>query len=337
MSINVNLGHKSYKVFINESKKLAFKARVALITNETIAPLHLQTLLENIEAKEVITIILKDGEEYKNMDSIKLILDALFKANFDRYDTVIGFGGGVITDMAGFASSIFLRGIDYVSVPTTLLSCVDAAVGGKTGVNTKYGKNLLGSFYQPKAVHIYTDFLRTLDKKEYANGVVEAIKMAVMFDKEYFDKLQKDINEQELIQKSIEIKAKVVEKDELEAGLRMCLNYGHTFAHVIEKLNKYKISHGEAVAKGILLANTLSQNLGFLSKDEASKIKKSLENLNLNLDINIKNIEEFYQLFLHDKKIKNAKLRFVIATKIGQGRVIEPKKEEIVKALEGKA
>lgn len=318
--IKLDLGNYSYSVFIGALGELNFAGKVAVVTNPKVAGLHLKTLLSKIKAPEVYAISVPDGEAYKNLSSVESILEQCFTSKLDRKSTIISFGGGVISDMAGFAASIYERGIGYVGVPTTLLAAVDASVGGKTGVNNKFGKNLIGSFYQPSAVYIDTSFLATLDSREIAAGMAEAIKMAVMFDEEFFSELaQKSLSYDEIIAKCVSLKAEVVSQDEKEAGLRAVLNYGHTFAHVIECEGGYSTHlHGEAVAIGMVMANELACELGLLSADEAQKIKNALEAYNLPTSYKIKDTNAFYEAFFHDKKSMGGNIKFILTNgKIG--------------------
>jgi len=235
---------RSYDIHIGPIEKIDVGGKCAVVTNPKVAGLHLKYLLDRIDAKELYIVTLPDGEDYKNAQSLEYLLDRLFDHRLDRKSTLIAFGGGVIGDMTGFAAAIFQRGIDFVQVPTTLLSQVDASVGGKTGINNRYGKNLIGAFWQPKAVYIDTHFLSTLPKREFAAGVAEIVKMAVVFDKEFFEWLEKaDLSDEEqlkeAIKKSVELKARIVALDEREGGVRASLNYGHTFGHVIENETGY--------------------------------------------------------------------------------------------------
>ena len=326
MQVNISFleqQNKNYTIFINELEKISIDSKVAIITNPKVAGLHLKSLLEKIDAKELYIITLPDGEEYKNQKTIDNLLENLFNHKFDRKSTLIAFGGGVIGDMTGFLASIYQRGIDFIQIPTTLLSQVDASVGGKTGINNSYGKNLIGAFYQPKAVYIETSFLKTLPDREFSAGVAEIVKMAVTFDKDFFEFLyENDLNDEEIlskaIEKSVKTKAKVVEQDEKEGGIRAVLNYGHTFAHVIEKETNYTTYlHGEAVGIGMVMANRLAQKLNLLTKEEAQKIKTLLERYNIPTTYQIKDIELFYQTFFLDKKTKNNSLTFILPKGIG--------------------
>ncbi|MBS4314412.1 3-dehydroquinate synthase [Campylobacter vulpis] len=331
-----------YKVFINEGLNLNFKGKVAILTNPKIAGLHLKNLLEKIECEELFIISVKDGEEYKNLSTIEEILNQMCNSKLDRKSLLISFGGGVISDMGGFAASIYQRGIKFINIPTTLLACVDAAVGGKTGVNNHFGKNLIGTFYQPKAVYCESAFLRTLGQRELSAGLAEFIKMAIIFDANLLDFIEKidaknflkaqceDEIFIKIIAKSVELKAKIVSKDEKESGVRMLLNYGHTFAHIIENETHYKsYLHGEAVAIGMNMANHLSYELGLLSKEECERIKNLLQKFALPTYYKIENIHEFYQAFFLDKKSANHKIRFILPAPLGKGII----KEDVPKSI----
>ncbi|HJE65857.1 MAG TPA: 3-dehydroquinate synthase, partial [Campylobacter avium] len=291
MKIEVKLKENSYQVFINELKELEFKGKVAIISNAKVAGLHMHCLLSKIKADELFIITIKDGEEYKSLATAEEILNQLFNSKLDRKSTLIALGGGVISDIVGFVASIYQRGIDFINIPTTLLACVDASVGGKTGVNNSFGKNLIGTFKQPKAVYCESSFLKTLPQRELSAGMAEFIKMALSFDEkslEFIEKLDEkdffqnfdDETYKQIIAKSVELKADVVSKDEKENNLRMLLNYGHTFAHIIENQTAYKgFLHGEAVAIGMNMANRLALNLGLLKEDEVKKVPVSYTHL----------------------------------------------------------
>ena len=313
----------SYTITIDTLKEQYFDTKVAIITNPKVSGLHLNYLLNKISAKELYIITVNDGEMYKNLDSLNSILEKLFDHKFNRKSLLIALGGGVIGDMTGFAASIYQRGINFIQVPTTLLSQVDASVGGKTGINNRFGKNLIGAFYQPQSVLIDPHFLSTLPSREFGAGVAEIVKMAVTFNKEFFEYLQevdlrdKDILK-EVIAKAVKTKADVVSQDEKEKGIRAALNYGHTFAHVIENETQYtKYLHGEAVAIGMVMANDLSVRLGLMSEEEAQSVKSLLEKYNLPTRYEIKDVEQFFEAFYLDKKSEDTKLTFILASSIG--------------------
>lgn len=330
--------------------------KILLITNQMIQSLYLpylqealqialqNTLQENSQKAsqanssntktsknfEILTYCIEDGEVCKNMSSIEGILDFAFANKLDRKSLMISLGGGIVSDIVGFASGIYERGISFVSIPTTLLAQVDASVGGKCGINNAYGKNLVGLFHQPKAVLVDTHFLRSLPVREIRAGIAEMIKIAVCFEKKAFEDLEGlqvsgDINALDFldsltphIQKAIELKSAVVQKDEKEAGIRAGLNYGHTFGHAIENLTHYtKFLHGEAVAMGMRIANALALKLGNLSHKEAKRIDSILSKFGLDFDYKITNVEEFYEKLFLDKKSKGGKITLVLPRGIG--------------------
>ena len=323
MQIDINLQEKSYKVFIDELTKIKLDTKVAIVTNPTVSALHLDTLLGKIEASECFVITIPDGEQYKNFETINTILEECFTHRLDRKSVLIALGGGVIGDMTGFVASIYQRGINFIQVPTTLLAQVDASVGGKTGINNKFGKNLVGAFWQPKAVYCETAFLKTLPKREFSAGIAEMIKMAVTFDKDFFEwleinSLHVEKNLQYAIEKCVKIKADVVSRDEREEGIRAVLNYGHTFCHVIENETNYSTYlHGEAVAIGMVLANRLANELDLLSVEAAKRIQNVLEQYDLPTSYTISSAEKFYDAFFLDKKSANKKIKFILPKGIG--------------------
>jgi 3-dehydroquinate synthase len=316
--------------------KMHFQKKVAIITNPKVAGLHLGYLLSKIHAKELYIITVPDGEEYKNQASIDLIMESLFNHRFNRNSMLIAFGGGVIGDMTGYAASIYQRGIDFIQIPTTLLSQVDASVGGKTGMNNAYGKNLIGAFHQPKAVYIDSYFLETLPKREFAAGIAEIVKIAVIFNADFFKFLETaDLSDKDKLKETIKIavetKASVVTKDEKEHGLRAALNYGHTFGHVIENETKYKTYlHGDAVAIGMVMANKTAVNMGLMTQDEALRVKKLLEKYDLPTTYKIKNIESFYDTFFLDKKSSDASITFIIPKNLGGVEITDSISKDLI-------
>ena len=341
MQVNIPLKKtvdNSYDISIDTLKKIHFDTKVAIVTNPKVAGLHLAYLLSFISAKELYIITVSDGEEYKNQQSIDNVLESLFNHRFNRKSMLIAFGGGVIGDMTGYAASIYQRGIDFIQIPTTLLSQVDASVGGKTGMNNAYGKNLIGAFHQPKAVFIDPYFLNTLASREFAAGVAEMLKMAITFDKDFFLFLEDaNLNDKnilaEAIKKAVQTKASVVAKDEKEHGLRAALNYGHTFAHVIENETNYKeFLHGEAVAIGIVMANEVSLSLGLMSSDELLRVKNILQKYNLPTTYKIKNTNSFYDSFFLDKKSSDESITFILAKGIGEVEIKNDVQKSVVMA-----
>ena len=342
MRVNIKLAQekdRSYAILIDELEYLKFDTKVAIVTNPTVAKYHLDEILLRVTADELHVITVPDGEKYKNLDTIKFILDECFKHRLDRKSKLIALGGGVIGDMTGFAASVFQRGIEFIQIPTTLLAQVDASVGGKTGVNSEYGKNLIGAFWQPSGVHCETKFLKTLPKREFSAGVAEIIKMAVTFDKDFFEWLEiKDIKEEEnlklVIQKSVKTKASVVSQDEREAGIRAVLNYGHTFAHVVENETEYKTYlHGEAVSIGIVMANELALKLGLMSNEEVTRIKYLLQKYDLPIDYEINSAEDFYEHFFLDKKSNKNKITFILPNGIGNYEIRDDIEKDVIMSV----
>ncbi|MFT5662325.1 MAG: 3-dehydroquinate synthase [Sulfurimonas sp.] len=326
----------SYDITIDALASIHFDTKIAIVTNPTIAALHLDTLLSKITAKELHVITVPDGEEYKNQKSIDIILESMFENRFNRKSMLIAFGGGVIGDMTGYASSIYQRGINFIQIPTTLLSQVDASVGGKTGMNNKYGKNLIGAFHQPKAVYIDPTFLETLPSREFAAGVAEIVKMAVTFNKDFFHFLQTaDLKNPDVlrdcIKQAVQTKANVVAQDEKEHGIRAALNYGHTFGHVIENETKYKrYLHGEAVAIGMVLANNTSVKMELMTKEEAAQVIDLLEKYDLPTSYEILDADKFYETFYLDKKSADSKITFILPVGIGDVKITDACEKSLI-------
>jgi len=329
----------SYKIVIDELPKLTFKKKVAIVTNPKVAGLHLKYLLERIDADELYIITVPDGEQYKNQESIDTIINRLFDHRFNRNSLLIAFGGGVIGDMTGYAASMYQRGIDFIQVPTTLLSQVDASVGGKTGINNRYGKNLIGAFHQPQAVYIDPYFLKTLPAREFGAGIAEVVKMAVTFNREFFEFLEHaDLNDakvlKEALAQSVQTKAWVVSQDEKERGLRAALNYGHTFGHVIENETNYSLYlHGEAVGIGMVMANALSVKLGWMREDEADRVRALLKKYNIPTHYRVKDVEKFYNAFYLDKKSTDSAIKFILPRNIGGVEMSDTIDETLVKSV----
>lgn len=341
MTVKIELPNNvKYDINIDTLKHLEFDTKVVVVTNTTVSQLHLKYLMQHISAKEISILTLFDGEKYKTLDTIELILNHCFENRLDRKSILIAFGGGVIGDMTGFAASIYQRGIDFIQIPTTLLAQVDASVGGKTGVNNAYGKNLIGSFHQPIEVNIDPYFLTTLPQREFSAGVAEIIKMAVTFNQEFFQWLQNNDlmvqkNLQEAIAQSVKTKAWVVAQDEKEQGIRAALNYGHTFGHVIENETAYKTYlHGEAVGIGMVMANELAVEEGLMSKEEATKVKALLEKYHIPTHYIIKDVSAFYEHFFLDKKSHNNKIKFILPKNIGGYEITDSiSKERVIAVL----
>ncbi len=337
-TLNVALAKRSYPIHIGRgllsdaSLILPYLKRkhVAIVTNTTVAPLYLAQLSDTLQAAgvQVISIILPDGEAYKNSDTLGTIYDALLQNRCERSTTLIALGGGVIGDLTGFAAATFLRGVPFIQIPTTLLSQVDSSVGGKTGINHPLGKNMIGAFYQPQLVLADIDTLQTLPPREFSAGVAEVIKYGLIRDAQFFDWLERNMAKlmqldeavlSETIYRSCQNKAEVVAKDEHEQGERALLNLGHTFGHAIENAMGYGVwLHGEAVAAGTMMAADLSQRMAWLSADEVARIKNSLLAANLPLLPPKLGAAKYLDLMGLDKKVENGKIRLVLQQGIGR-------------------
>ena len=303
--------------------------QVLIVTNDTVAPLYLQRLQEQLAASFTVAVcILPDGEQYKNQDSINQIYDVLMAQHFNRDVTLIALGGGVIGDMTGFAAASFMRGVDFIQIPTTLLSQVDSSVGGKTGINHAQGKNMIGAFWQPQMVLADMSTLKTLPARELSAGLAEVIKYALIMDIEFLEWLETNLLAMmkldlavlgAAVKRCCEYKAAVVAQDEREAGMRALLNFGHTFGHVIETHEGYgSWLHGEAVAAGMVQAAKLSQMMGWLSEADVARIKRVLMLANLPIDPPPINVDTALELMGHDKKVKGGQIRLILLKSIGQ-------------------
>ncbi|MEO5376938.1 MAG: 3-dehydroquinate synthase [Magnetococcus sp. DMHC-6] len=350
-SFRLDLGPRSYDIDIGGGllegvgqrlQPLLPGAQVAIVSNTTVAPLYLPTVTASLEAQGLVTlpIILADGELYKNWISLNKIFDALIAARCERSTTLLALGGGVVGDMTGFAAAAYLRGIAFAQLPTTLLSQVDASVGGKTGINHPLGKNLIGAFYQPKWVGMDLNTLKTLPKREFLAGVAEVIKYGMLGDAVLFQLLEQRLEDflaldtdltSDIIYTCCAIKAAVVAQDEREAGKRALLNLGHTFAHAIESLAGYdgRFLHGEAVAIGLLMAADLSWRMDLCSKESLQRVRQLLLRAALPIQAPRFSIQEYLEALSHDKKVQEGQIRFVLLRDIGHASV----EKEIPKRL----
>lgn len=308
--------------------------QVLIVTNDTVAPLYLQPLQAELEAQfTVATCILPDGEQYKNQSSINQIYDVLMAQHFNRDVTLIALGGGVIGDMTGFAAASFMRGVNFIQIPTTLLSQVDSSVGGKTGINHPQGKNMIGAFWQPQMVLADMSTLQTLAPRELSAGLAEVIKYALIMDAEFLSWLEENLPAMmaldlavlgEAVKRCCEYKAEVVAQDEREAGVRALLNFGHTFGHVIETHEGYgNWLHGEAVAAGMVQAAELSQRMGWLTIEEVARIKHILKLANLPVTPPPIDPAIALNLMGHDKKVKGGQIRLILLKSLGEAALTD--------------
>ena len=349
--LNVALAERSYPIHIgtgllNETELLLKHLKqkhVAIVTNTTVAPLYLEKIAKPLRdaGVQVVEIILPDGEQYKNSDTLNTIYDALINARCERNTTLIALGGGVIGDLTGYAAATYLRGVPFIQIPTTLLSQVDSSVGGKTGINHPQGKNMIGAFYQPQLVLIDIDTLHTLPQRELSAGVAEVIKYGLIRDVKFFEWLEINMPKlmaldkavvAEAVYRSCQNKAEVVAADEKEAGERALLNLGHTFGHAIENAMGYGVwLHGEAVAAGTIMAAELSLRMGWLQKNDMQRIKIIFESAKLSQTPPALGVENYLELMGLDKKVQDGKIRLVLQKSIGSAVITSQYDAEALK------
>ena len=331
----VLVGDEKYKVLIGKNKifkdylpsAVSKNNKVFIITDKNIPAEYIDLVRKSIPSNKVIDLLkIKPGEESKSFTNFQMILNRLAKEKYDRSDCIVSIGGGVVGDLSGFVAASFMRGIDYIQIPTSLLAQVDSSVGGKTAINIESGKNLVGAFKNPKLVLISSALLKSLPEREFKSGIAEIIKYGLIYNKKIFnifDKQHKQILKrnqkviEELIHESVKTKAKIVTEDERELGIRAILNFGHTYGHAIEAINNYKnILHGEAVAMGMRMASKMSMLEGHLNEKTYSRIINVFDALNLpkNTSNNYSDLKNF---ILSDKKVKGGNINLILLKGIG--------------------
>ena len=344
--IKVNLESRSYNIIVGNNLGSDLKeflnankySKIVVVTDSNIDKIYENYLLDLL-AINFEKIVVEAGEKSKSFAVLEKVCEEILQKNIDRKTLLIAFGGGVIGDLTGFMASILLRGIDFIQIPTSLLAMVDSSVGGKTAINAESGKNLIGSFYQPKLVLCDLEFLKTLPLREFRNGYAEVIKYGLIFDKSFFSYLQKNYlrffnYDQEVltdvVKRCCEIKAQIVEIDEKESsvsGVRAILNFGHSFGHVFEAYFNYSniILHGEAVAIGMIMAGKMSCNLKMLSDQQYHEIVEHIQKTGFVTDLKkLTNDWSINQLIIHlykDKKVENKNLVFILLSEIGKALV----------------
>ena len=345
ISAKIDLKDNAYEVIVgkgilndcgNYISNLEIGNKCAIISDSNVAPLYASKVSESLANNNIKSelIVVDAGESSKSLESVEKICRKMIKTGHDRHVFVIALGGGVIGDLAGLVASVFYRGVPFIQIPTTIVSQVDSAVGGKTGVNTPEGKNLIGSFYHPKIVITDTITLSSLPEREFNEGFAEVIKHAAIRDKSMFEDIMSVEgyeNLDELILRNVEIKARIVEQDEKElSGLRAHLNYGHTIGHAIETAGEYgKFLHGEAISLGLIAANKISSQKSNLSDSENEIIIKALKKFNLPTQLdNSVSTQNLIDIMKSDKKFKNGKIRFVILNKLGEAELSEDISED---------
>ena len=277
-----------------------------------LIPTKLKRFIQIKSSGNLFVLFMPDGELQKQLSSLSRVWNELARHNFGRLDAIVGLGGGATTDLAGFAAATWLRGISWYAIPTSLAAMVDASIGGKTGINSRSGKNLIGAFYSPRKVIIDLDFLQHLPKRDISAGMAEVIKCGFIKDKNILDLLKKDVLDfEEIIFRSVRVKAKVVGVDFRESKVREVLNYGHTLGHAIESDSKYKLRHGEAVSIGLVFAAELSQIVRGLDKDVVKEHREILQSFNLPISYPKSKFLNLLKNMQVDKKVKNGRLRFI--------------------------
>ena len=333
-------GERSYPIYIGQDllakpeliEPYVNGTQVLIVSNETVAPLYLKKVQNTFNSYDVETVILPDGEQYKNLTELNTIFDALLSAKFDRTCTLVALGGGVVGDMTGFAAASYQRGVNFIQIPTTLLAQVDSSVGGKTGVNHPKGKNMIGAFHQPTCVIADSDTLNTLEDNQLSAGIAEVIKYGLIRDMDFTKWLEENMHkllerDPEALSHAIEVsckcKAEIVAEDEKESGVRALLNLGHTFGHAIETSAGYgNWLHGEAVATGMLMAADLSMRLGNLTQHDVERVDNILDMAMLPTRApHHMDFDHFLELMTVDKKVRAGKINFVLFNKLGDAMV----------------
>lgn len=338
------VGPASHTVLEETVRRIAQQPRIAIITDQHVAKLHLKSVTETLATPTATVIRVPPGEESKSKDQAWRIYDDLASARISRSDLIIALGGGVVGDLAGFVAATWMRGVPFIQMPTTLLAAIDAAIGGKTGINHPAGKNLIGVFHQPAAVIADTDYLRTLTEREYVAGLAESIKHAAIRDEMFFEWHEKHVEglrrrdaelTAELIARNCNIKAAVVASDERESGPRMILNHGHTVGHAIEHLLEYDLRHGECVGLGMIVENEIAVRRGMLPRTAADRVASLLDGLGLPTRLPRPCAPERIAEATHlDKKLRGGKVNFVLLSGIGSPqRVTDVTDDEIAAAV----
>jgi 3-dehydroquinate synthase len=357
-TVHVDLGARSYDVRIGagliadagaQISGLLRRQRVAVLTDETVGALHLEALRAGLGDIEMTALALPAGEATKGWPEFSRAVDWLLAEKIERRDVVIAFGGGVIGDLAGFAAAVLRRGVRFVQIPTTLLAQVDSSVGGKTGINSLHGKNLIGAFHQPALVLADIGVLGTLPARDFLSGYGEVVKYGLLGDAAFFEWLEANgpamaagdaSLRQYAVKRSVEMKARIVERDETEEGDRALLNLGHTFCHALETATGYsnRLLHGEGVAIGCALAFELSQRLGLCSQEDPSRVRAHLKAMGMKADLrdipgDLPDADRLLHLMAQDKKVVDGKLRFILARGIGEAFVASDVPGEVVRSV----
>lgn len=356
-TLHVDLGERSYPIYIGRDllrdaellRRHIRGSQVVLVSNDTVAPIYAERVVQALAGCSRVTeVVLPDGEQHKTLATLEHIFDRVLADGHNRTTTFVALGGGVVGDMTGFAAACYQRGVDFIQLPTTLLSQVDSSVGGKTGVNHALGKNMIGAFYQPRAVLIDIDTLQTLPPRELSAGLAEVVKYGLICDAGFYQWLlgnmprllaREEAALAEAIERSCAAKAAVVAADEREGGLRAILNLGHTFGHAIETHQGYgNWLHGEAVAAGMVLAAKLSAMRGWISEEAVTELVALQRSMSLPVAAPAEmTLEDFRILMGRDKKVLDGRLRLVLLREIGAATVVDDVIDSELAALLGGA
>lgn len=349
--VDVDLGAKSYKIYIGENilpdigekvRRLVTGNQLMLVTNPTVRELYGEAAVHSLEAAGYTVVVgeVPDGEQYKTPEMALKLYDTAFDARLDRQCGIVALGGGVIGDLAGFVAATFMRGVHFIQLPTTLLAQVDSSVGGKVAVNHPRGKNIIGAFHQPRLVLSDIAMLRSLPEREFRAGMAEVIKYGIIWDTDFFNFLEHNTERiktketramEHIVKASCFIKARVVEQDETEQGIRAILNLGHTFGHAFEALTNYRrYVHGEAVAIGMASAARVAVKRGLLKAAEAERIEALIRDFGLPVNFSSLSVDDIITAMYHDKKVLAGKIRFVIPDAIGRVKIMSDVPPEII-------
>lgn len=352
IKLNVKLGDRSYPIYVTTDyaglgkciSEIAPGGSLVLVTDSNVDSKQAEDCLEAVLSAgfKVEKYVIEAGEKNKNLDTVSGIYKFLLEKKADRHTTIIALGGGVVGDITGFTAATYMRGINYVQVPTTTLSQADSSVGGKTGVDFEGGKNIIGAFYQPRLVYINVNSLRTLPKREFVSGLAEVVKHGIIRDQDFFEFIgysnkrilsYDEDTLQYLAKVNCSIKSAVVEEDEKEDGLRAILNFGHTFGHAVESASDFRLLHGEAVSIGIIGAFLLAQKLQMVDGKLLPKVRETLEGVGLPVRFEGIDPEKVYQMMFMDKKAKDGKLNFVLPKRIGDVVKLTVENEVLIKEV----
>lgn len=352
--INTNLGERSYPIYISSEslhtvglyiKKTGNYNKVIIISDDNVATIYLKTVTDAIRKEKILcqSFIISPGEKSKSLSMADKIYSVMLEANIDRKSAVIALGGGVVGDLAGFAASTFMRGIDFIQIPTSLLAQVDSSVGGKVAVNHPMGKNIIGTFYQPKMVFIDVAVLQSLPTREFASGMSEVIKYGIVMDSSFFSWLEehllliKALNSDMLshiVTTSCHLKTYIVQEDEEEHGIRALLNFGHTIGHAIESATHYmRFTHGEGVAIGMIYAMKIAASMGWIPTTDIKRVMLLLQAFNLPISFSGTPADELIALMRHDKKSINGDIIFILPTSIGIAKIYKQLDIELLKTI----